>query len=220
MQEKKLMQNTFYNQPVVNWAKQNLAQPVEIKMRFSSRWARILLYLLLFSIPGLIFVGMIFRKLQEKDLSWWGVFLCGGVLMLPGLVIILIGTLTRQKLLKTLDAIGVKSSIGRKFLWENLYYVDHVSKSYRAGNVSRKIADNQLELVFADGKAIIPPLIENREQVWQLINSMPAEVKDDGVIRTGQPGAAGNLQNPAGNMSFDEIAKAMGEMKAQHDRNK
>lgn len=207
------MQEQFYNQPVVNWAKQNLPQPVEIKQRFASRWARVVLYLLLFSIPLLIVAALVFLQLTggaTKGASWWGIFLCGGVLMLPPALIVLLGFLTRQKLVKSLDASGVKSSIGRKFLWENLYYVDHVSKHYRAGGVRRVIKDNQLELVFADGKAIIPPLIENREQIWNLINSMPAQVRDDGVVREAKPATP----------SFDEIAKMMGELKTQHDQNK
>jgi hypothetical protein len=214
------MQSEFYNQPVVNWAKQNLAQPVEIKLRFASRRAMIFVYLLLFSFPLLVIAGFIYRKIDEGDkMGWGGVFLCGGVILLPYIVIVLLGVLTRQKLVKSLDASGVKSSLGRKFLWENLYYVDHVSKRYRVGNVSRKIEDNQLELVFADGKTIIPPLIHDRERIWNLVNSIPAQVKDDGELRTAQS-AADRPQNAAGNQSFDEIVKAMGEMKAEHDRNK
>ncbi len=206
--------NQFYNQPVVNWAKQTFAQPVEIKLRFGSRGARTLVYLLLLSVPLLIVAGFIFLKLQDKtgELKWSGVMLCGGVMLLPPAVIVLLGVLTQQKFVKSLDVAGVKSSLGKRFLWENLYYVDHVSKITRVAGVSRKTEDNQLELVFADGKAIIPPLIYDREGIWELINSAPTQVKFDGEIRTAQP------QNPATN--FDEIAKAMGELKARHDQNK
>lgn len=206
------MQNEFYNQPVVNWAKQNLPQPVEIKLRFASRWSRILIYLLLFSIPLLIIAGLVFLKLQGKsEASWWGVFLCSGVMLFPPAIIVLIGVLIQQKLVKTIHSEGVKSSFGRKFFWKNLYYVDHVSKHYRAGGVSRKIEDNQLEFVFADGKAIIPPLIDNREQIWNLINSMPSQVRDDGKIRE-------TAENKAA-LTFDEIVKAMQELKASDNHN-
>ena len=61
------MQNEVYNQPVVNWAKQNLPQPVEIKQRFASSGARILIYALLFIIPVLIVAGFVFLKLQGKS---------------------------------------------------------------------------------------------------------------------------------------------------------
>jgi hypothetical protein len=220
IREKKLIQREFYNRPAVDWARQNLPQPVAIRLKFASRWARLLVYSLLFSIPVLIIAGLIARKIHEgENLSWWGVFLCGGVLLVPGIVIVLLGALTRQKLVKSLDDAGVKSSMGKRFLWGNLYYVDHVSKITRVGGVTRKIKDNQLELVFADGKAIIPPLIYDRERIWNLINSMPVQVRDDGEIRqtttTGNSPASG-----AENLSFDEIVKAMQELKAEHDRNK
>ena len=164
----------------------------------------------------MIVTGFIFLKLQDKtgELKWSGVVLCGGVLLLPSAVIVMLGVLTQQKFVKSLDVAGVKSSLGRRFLWENLYYVDHVSKITRVAGVTRKTEDNQLELVFADGKAIIPPLIYDRERIWSLINSAPAQVKFDGEIRTAQP------QNPAGSANFDAIARAMGEMKAQRDQNK
>ncbi|MDQ2746842.1 MAG: hypothetical protein M3T96_06250, partial [Acidobacteriota bacterium] len=132
-------------------------------------------------------------------------FLCSGVLLLPCLVIVLVGVSTRQKLVKSLDANGVKSSMGRRFLWENLYYIDHVSKTTRIANVSRKIEDNQIELVFADGKAIIPPMIQDRERIWNLINSIPAQVKVDGEIKTVQP------QNNVGDYFMKELERLTAE---------
>lgn len=184
------MQKEFYNQPVVNWAKHNLAaQPIEIKLLFGSRWVMWLVYLLLYSIPLLIVAASIFLKLTGGEGTWLGVVLCSGVMLAPPSLIVLLGAITRQKFVKSLDAGGIRSSMGRRFLWENLYYVDHVSKITRVGNVSRKIEDNQLELVFADGKAIIPPLIKDRQRIWDLINSIPAQVKFDGEIKTAQPQA-------------------------------
>lgn len=169
------MQNQFYNQPAVDWAKQNLAQPVEIKLLFGERWKMFLVYALLFSVPLLIIALGVVRVLTEKiENGWFGFFAGSGILLLPCFVIVFVGKHTRQKLVKSLDSSGVKSSMGRKFLWENLYYIEHVSKFTRVANVSRKIEDNQLELVFADGKAIIPPLIKDRERIWSLINSIPA----------------------------------------------
>lgn len=188
------MQDRFYNQPVVNWARHNLTQPVEIKLRFASHGGRLAVYALLLSIPLLIIACLIFLKLSgfaTQGMGWDSVSLCSGVLLLPCLVIILVGIFTQQKFVKSLDASGVSSSMGRRFLWENLCFIDHVSKHTRAGGVSRVVKDNQLELVFADGKAIIPPLIGNREQIWNLVNSIPAQVKFDGEIKA----ATQNKQN-------------------------
>jgi len=94
----------------------------------------------------------------------------------------------RRGLVKSLDAEGVRGTMGQRFTWEKLYYVDHVSQRFR-GRVSRRVKDNQLDLVFEGGKLIIPPMIHDRGRVWELINSMPAQVRDDGVPRETQPAA-------------------------------
>lgn len=178
------MQGESHNQPVVNWAKQNVPHPVDVRLRYA-KGARTLMYVLLFSVPFLIVSCQSFLKLSgfAKGVSWWGIFLLGFVLLIPAGVIALMGARTRQTLVKSLDAGGVSTARGRRFLWENLHYVDHVSKTTRDGGVTRKIEDNQLELVFADGKTIIPPLIEDRERIWALVHSMPAQVRDDGQVR-------------------------------------
>jgi hypothetical protein len=125
------------------------------------------------------------------------------------------GARTRQTLVKSLDAGGVSSMLGRRFRWEDLSYVDHVSKITSTGGVTRRIEDNQLELVFSNGKVIIPPLIHDREQIQALVNSMPAQVRDDGQVRATRPAPGSGAA-----LSFDDIVTTMGEMKAQHDRNK
>ena len=178
------MQGEPHNHAVAHWAKQNVPHPVDIRLR-SGKGARTLMYVLLFSVPFLIVSCQSFLKLSgfAKGVSWWGILLMGVVLLIPAGVIILLGTRTRQTLVKSVDADGVSTARGRRFRWENLHYVDHVSKTTREGGVTRKIEDNQLELVFADGNAIIPPLIEDRERIWALINSIPAQVRDDGQVR-------------------------------------
>jgi hypothetical protein len=76
------------------------------------------------------------------------------------------------------------------------------------------IPDNQLELVFAGGKAIIPPLILERERIWSPINSIRAQIRDDGQVRV-MPPVVNNSRTPA----FEEIVNLMGDLQAQHDRN-
>jgi hypothetical protein len=95
----------------------------------------------------------------------------------------------RRGFAKSLDAEGVRGTRGQRFAWEKLYYVDHVSQHFRGGRVSRRVKDNQLDLVFEGGKLIIPPMIHDRGRVWELINSMPAQVRDDGVPRETQAAA-------------------------------
>jgi hypothetical protein len=185
----------FYNEPVVNWARRNLQNRVEIKPLLSSKAGKIFTYSLLFLVPlAFIVTGVVAKLIGVKDQSSSnGAFVCGLVLLIPFGLIALLGKLTRANFPKSLDADGVNASMGRKFYWGKFYYVDHVSKYFRAGRVSQRVKDNQLELIFENGKVIIPPLIHDRGKVWDLINSMPAQVRDDGVPRGNQSATdAGN----------------------------
>lgn len=188
------MQTEFYNQPVVDWARRNLSQPVEIKVRFGSRRAQIFAYLLLFTAPlAFILLGsvtLIINLWQGAGnmLDAFRPIACGGVMLIPVGIIVLVLNIhmrnTRPKFPKSLNAHGVVLSSGQELLWEKLYYVDHVSKWISRGDLpNKKIKDNQLELVFENGKAIIPPLIQGRDRIWSLVNSIPVQVRDDGEIR-------------------------------------
>src|ERR1044071_7791531 len=175
----------YYNQPVAEWARQNIRGRVEVRRLFSSRLGVIFTYALLFCVPGaFIALGLVLLALGAKAKDGVGaLFFFGFLLMIPCGLIAVLGAYVRRGLAKSLDAEGVSAAMGRKFPWGKLYYVDHVTKHYRVGRVSGKVKDNQLELVFEGGKVIIPPLIHDRAQMWELINSMPADVRDDGVSR-------------------------------------
>jgi hypothetical protein len=181
----------FYNELVVTWARRNLQNRVEIKPLFSTRAGMIFTYLLVFLLP-LIFLaaGVVFKLIGVTDpTSASAAFFFGLVLLIPSGLIALIGVLTRAGFPKSLDADAVNAARGRKFYWGKLYYVDHVSKFFRTGRVSQRVKDNQLELVFENGKVIIPPLIHDPVKVWDLINSMPVQIRDDGVPRENQSDA-------------------------------
>lgn len=175
----------YYNQPVVDWAKQNIRDRVEVRPLFSSRVGRILTYTLLFCVPGGFFaLGLVMLALGAKAKDGVGAaFLFGFLTLIPCGLIAFVAAYVRRGLAKSLDAEGVSGSFGQRFLWGKLYYVDHVTKHYRVDRVSGRIKDNQLELVFEGGKVIIPPLIHNRARVWELINGMPGKVRDDGAPR-------------------------------------
>jgi hypothetical protein len=179
----------YYNGPAVEWARRSLAAPVKIKLLFSSRAGQIFIYALLFSIPGaFLALGLVMFALGSRDWATvLGPFFFALLLCIPCGVIALVGAYVRRGFAKSLDAEGVSGSFGQRFPWGKLYYVDHVTKHYVAGRVSRKVRDNQLELVFEGGKLVIPPLIHDRSRVWDLLNNMPAEVRDDGVPREAQP---------------------------------
>jgi hypothetical protein len=183
----------YYNRPAADWARQNIGGRVVVRPLFGSRVGMILIHALLFCVPGAFFaLGLILLALGAKGKDGVGAFFFFGFLtLIPCGVIALAAAYVRRGFAKSLDAEGVSGSFGQRFLWGKLYYVDHVTKIIRAGGVTRRIKDNQLELVFEGGKAIIPPLIHGRAEIWELLNSMPAEVRDDGVPRAGRVQALG-----------------------------
>ncbi len=175
----------YYNGPVADWARRNIRGRVEVTPRFSSRLGRIFVYALLFSAPGaFIALGLILFALGARAKDGVAALLVFGFLMLiPCGMIALVAAYVRRGFAKSLDAEGVRGAFGQRFPWGKLYYVDHVTKHITASGGSRRIKDNQLELVFEGGKLVIPPMIHGRAEVWALVNSMPAEVRDDGVPR-------------------------------------
>lgn len=175
----------YYNQPVADWARQNIRGRMAVRLMFSSKIGKIFIYALLFSVPGAFFaLGLLMLALGSRDKSITvGPLFFGFLIMIPCGLIAFLGAYVRRGFAKSLDAEGVNGALGQKFPWGKLYYVDHVAKYVRAGRVTRKVKDNQLELVFEGGKVIIPPLIHDRAMFWDLINSIPVEVRDDGVPR-------------------------------------
>lgn len=176
----------YHNGPVADWARRNIRGRVEVTPRFSSLLGRIFVYALLFGAPGaFIALGLILFALGASAKDGAGALLFYGFLMsIPCGLIALVGVYVRRGFAKSLDAEGARGAFGQRFPWGKLYYVDHVMKVVIRGGVRRRIKDNQLELVFEGGKLVIPPMIHGRAEVWALVNSMPAEVRDDGVPRS------------------------------------
>lgn len=192
----------YYNRQVADWARQNFRGRVEIRPHFSSSIGRLLAHALLFCAPGSFFaLGLVLLALGAKSKDGVGaLFFFGFLMLIPCGVIALVAAYVRRGFARSLDAEGVSGAFGQKFSWSKLRYVDHVTKVFRVNGVTRRIKDNQLELVFDGGKLIIPPLIRDRWAIWGLINSMPAEVRDDGTPR-------------ARPMNRENIVAAMGSLK-------
>ena len=184
----------YYNRPVADWAGRNIKGRVAVRPLFSSRVGRIFTYALLFSVPGAFFaLGLVLLALGAKGKDGVSALLFFGFLTsIPCGMMALVGAYVRRGFARSLDAEGVRGAFGQRFAWGKLYYVDHVTKHFRVGRVSRRIKDNQLELVFEGGKLIIPPLIHDREEVWALVNRLPAEVREDGAPRAGRAPQGGS----------------------------
>ena len=186
----------YYNGPVVDWARQNISGRVQVRPLFGSRAGVILTYALTFCVPGAFFaLGLVAFALGVRDpYVVKGPLFIGLLMLIPCGLIALLGAYVRRGFAKSLHAEGVRGAFGQRFPWGKLRYVDHVTKHDRAGGVSRRVKDNQLELVFEGGKLVIPPMIHGRAEVWALVNGMPAEVRDDGVPRAGRAPADGGAE--------------------------
>jgi hypothetical protein len=128
----------YYNRPVADWARQNIRGRVEVRPLFRSKVGRILTYTLLFCVPGAFFaLGLVALALGAKDPpTRYGPFVFGFLLLIPCGVIAMLGAYVRGGFAKSLDAEGVNAAPGKKFPWGKLYYVDHVTKRFRAGRAS------------------------------------------------------------------------------------
>ena len=179
----------YYNGPAADWARRNIKTPVEIRKRFSSTAGKVFTYSLIFCVPAAFFALGLFgivTGVKDRNAVYAAIFF-GFLLMIPFGFIALLGVYVRRGLAESLDSEGVNAPLGRKFYWGKLYYVDHVTKYFRAGMTSCRVRDNQLELVFKNGKVTIPPLIHDRDKIWDLINAVPSQVRDDGAPRVTGP---------------------------------
>jgi len=198
--------NQFINQPVVNWARQNLPRAVEIKLKGNSLFAKVLLGFC-FAFLGLIFLGIpllfFYSALTAFLANGWNQKVSGG--LLGGTVFLgLFGLLTlglffylrftRRKLAKFISSAGVETRGGQKFDWEKLQFLDYkrVRTQYNRNQpglsaVSAAILAGvekvTVEMVFENGKAVVPPLIQNQPEILALLNSIPVQRRDEGKVR-------------------------------------
>ena len=198
--------NQFINQPVVNWARQNLLQIVEVKLKGNSLGYKIFLgfsfaflALVFLGIPLLFYISAISTLMRDGwNQKVSGAFVGGTVFLLIFLAfafgIFLLMKFTRRKFAKFISAEGVETRSGQKFAWENLHFLDY--KKVIAQVNGRNFAANAaqavmlagvekvtVEMVFENGTAVVPPLIENQPQILALLNSIPVQRRDNGTVR-------------------------------------
>ncbi|HEY0427149.1 MAG TPA: hypothetical protein VGC76_05010 [Pyrinomonadaceae bacterium] len=198
--------NQFINQPVVNWARQNLPQAVEVKLKGNSLFARILLGFC-FAFLALIFLGIpllfFYSAITAFLANGWSQKVSGGlfggtiflvIFGLFALVIFFLLKFTRRKFAKFISSAGVETRGGQKYGWEKLHFLNYKK-------VNTKINSHQLaismvraailagvekvtvEMVFENGTAVVPPLLENQPEILALLNSMPVQRRDEGTVR-------------------------------------
>ena len=198
--------NQFINQPAVNWAKQNLPQAVEVKLKGNSLGYKILLgfcfaflALIFLGIPLLFYISAIATFIHDGWNPKVSSALIGGTIFLMIFLafafgLFLLMRFTRRKFAKFINAEGVTTRSGEKFVWEKLYFLDYKKvitqvngRAFAANAVQSAILAGvekvTIEMVFENGKAVVPPLIENQPQILALLNSIPVQRRDDGTVR-------------------------------------
>lgn len=198
--------NEFINQPVVNWARQNLLQPVEVKLKGNSIGYKILLgfcfaflALIFLGIPALFYISAITTFLDKGWNEKVSGGLVGGTVFLAAfgiftLVIFILMKFTRRKFARVLTSQGVETRGGQKLAWEKLHFLNYkkVSTKVSHNNFAANIASAAImagvekvtvEMVFENGTAVVPPLIEQQPKILALLNSMPVPRRDEGKVR-------------------------------------
>ncbi|HEX6623129.1 MAG TPA: hypothetical protein VF064_05415 [Pyrinomonadaceae bacterium] len=198
------MAEQYFNQAAAEWARRNLAREIVIELRGNSLSARIVVALAL-NCLGVIFFGipaiLLLNAAAKFVAHGWGaevskplrlgIIFLAGFGGLAGFLFSYVWTL-RRKLVRFLSAGGVTTRGGKEYRWESLQHLNHV-RFYRqmSRNVVLRAVSNfifagvenlRIEMVFTDGTATLAPLVENRREVLDLIDTIPARRKSE--VRT------------------------------------
>lgn len=184
---------------VTAWANIRLKPPVEIRLKFGGRgangfviFAAIFLGFFIIGPPVFLIIQSIYRGVPPEGLGFMlrGIG-CLGIWIVVGLAImsaifILPTMTTRRHLVKLMDPTGVTTRGGARYRWQDLKFVQYQEVQWSkkgAAAITRQAMFHgskrtSIDLVFEDGKAIIPPLIKDQDAVLALIETMPAERRD------------------------------------------
>ena len=196
--------NSFINQPVVNWARHTLLQAVEVELKGKSLAYKIF-YVFSFAVLALIFLGIpllfYISAISSFINDGWNNKVSSGLIsgtVFLGMfgtivfIIFLITKFTRRNFAKFISANGVETRKGQKFYWAKLHYLDYkkvntqipgnlIASTVRAAMFSG-VEKVTVVMIFENGKAVVPPLIENQPQILALLGSIPVQRRDDGKI--------------------------------------
>jgi hypothetical protein len=106
----------------------------------------------------------------------------------------LLGKFTRKHFAQFLDTEGVRTRGGKTFRWADLYYLDHKKMNVKINSDQLAASATQValmagvekvtvDMVFADGKAVIPPLITDQSQILGLLNTIPVQRRENGSVQ-------------------------------------
>lgn len=197
--------NGTQSQQVAEWSQKNLSKPVEVQLRYKLMFSKILvvfgyivLGVALLWLPCVFLIGAAYNFLTKG----WSDSVAGGLVfgiilsvILGGLflAVVFLPLLTRRKIAATLSAEGVETRGGQKYAWQDLNFLEYKKENTRVhGNLAASLTKAALfagvkkvsvELVFANGKAVIPPLISNQPEIFALLETIPAPRRGEEILR-------------------------------------
>jgi hypothetical protein len=197
-----MIMNQFVNEPAVNWARQTLPQTVEVKIKEHKILLGIAMGLLILIFGGIalaIYASAILSLMSKGWSSQVTGGLIGGTFFLVVLIVFvgglfLLGKFTRKHFAKFLDGEGVRTRGGKSFRWADLHYLDYKKMNVRINPHQLAASATQaaimagvekvtVNMVFAGGKAVIPPLIIDQPQILGLLNSIPVQRRENGTVK-------------------------------------
>lgn len=167
--------NDFNNQSVTEWAKEDLKYSVDADHR-----SQILLYgvcLFMLFLPVFFIYAGISEYLNGGDKADLLLIVGFGSILIFGAVVGYVMFYYRRMLLQALDKEGAEIRSGRRFLWNDLKYVNKISTFHQGVRKLRRY-----ELVFNNGKAFIPADLKNIEEMEVLLALIPTEKRVNGKI--------------------------------------
>lgn len=182
-------------QTVVEWAKQNLNEAVEVKIKGNSLVAKGIFLVFLFSLPILLSLLGFYSLITTGLKNFFNVMIVAVISFgFFGLILALI-MFTRRKFAAKLDAEGVETIWRKKYLWQDLQYIEYKRVTAHTGSsgagllgillasVIRAIMFSgsekiNTELVFADGKSMVPAMSYNQRELVDLIRTIPIAQND------------------------------------------
>ena len=178
---------SYKNTAAADWAKISIINPVNVKLRFDS--LPVTIFLIAFSV--FIAISLLALPVMFFGYSVWELIVSGwkneilAILGCSGFFTTVIGAVLaflftyyrrmRGEMVKTFTNEEIETREHKKYRWENLLYINQVYTTTRRLRVIR----NSFELVFENGKVIVPPLIKNQAEIFQLVDSIPADRKTE-----------------------------------------
>lgn len=178
-------------QLIANWATQNINGRTEVKLKYNSLAAKIILALFVFCLPiAATIYGIVMMILSGFTSQSRAIFALAGFLYVlfafVGAFSLLISYFTRRKIVRFIDAEGVETRNKTKYCWEELQYLNYRKFRNVRGNLIAALIQSILfagsdriiiDLIFSNGKAIIAPLIFNQREINGLLGTIPAQHK-------------------------------------------